>query len=113
MGKRVPRRRERRKSWTHDGARNVWTHTPTGLRFSGHMVAHYGWEVMPELCVEIIGWRQFVAGLPTTDLRADRERLLADALACDDETAMRVLTLRWSLWHEETDAVTGEGHNGG
>lgn len=113
MGRRVPRRRERRRAWTHDGTRNVWTHTPTGLRFSGHMVAHYGWEVMPDLCVEIIGWRQFIAGLPITYLRDDRERLLADALACDDETAMRALTLRWSLWHEETDAVTGEGHNGG
>jgi hypothetical protein len=77
------------------------------------MVAHYGWDAMPELCVEIIGWRQFIAGLPVTDLKDDRERLLADALACDDDESMRAMTLRWSLWHEETDAVTGEGTNGG
>lgn len=113
MGRRVPRRRARRATWMHDGPRNVWTHKPTGLRFSGHMVAHYGWEAMPELCVEIIGWRQFIAGLPVTDLKDDRERLLADALACDDDESMRAMTLRWSLWHEETDAVTGEGTNGG
>lgn len=106
-----PRPRRRRRGWRHDGARNVWTHTPTGLAFSGHMVAYYGWEAMPELCVEIIGWRAFIAGLPITDLRRERELLLAEALACEDDDDMRRLTLRWSLWHEETDTVTGG--NGG
>ena len=66
---------------------------------------------MPELCVEIIGWRQFIAAQPTTDLRSERDSLLADALACEDDEAMRALTLRWTLWHEETDTVTGG--NGG
>lgn len=75
------------------------------------MVAHYGWDSMPELCVEIIGWRQFIAALPMTDLRAERDRLLADALACEDDEAMRALTTRWTLWHEETDTITG-GHGG-
>lgn len=109
MGKRIPRKR--RRGWRHDGARNVWTHDATGLRFSGHMVAHYGWEVMPELCVEIIGWRQFIAALPETDMQSERDALLVRALACDDDEDMQRLTLRWTLWHEETDGLQG-GNNG-
>ena len=109
-GHRVPRRR--RRGWLHDSARNIWTHTPTGLRFSGQMVAHYGWEEMASLCVEIVGWRQFIEALPETDLREDRDRLLADAMACGDDEGMRALTLRWTLWHEETDAVTGGTNDG-
>ena len=76
------------------------------------MVAHYGWESMPDLCVEIVAWRNFIAALPITDLRAARDELLQQALACEDDEDMRRLTLRWSLWHEETDAITGGQHGG-
>ncbi len=88
-------------------------HDPTGLRFTGPMAAHYGWASMNELCVEIIGWRQFIADLPETDMRQQRDRLLADALACDDDEAMRALTLRWTLWHQECNATTTGGNDGG
>jgi hypothetical protein len=66
------------------------------------MIAHYGWDAMPNLCVEIIGWRAYIAGLPTTDLAAERAALLAQAMAARDEDSMRALTVRWELMGEET-----------
>jgi len=103
VGRLVPRRRARHpKGWTREGVRDVWTHRPTGLRFSGHMIAHYGWDAMPNLCVEIIGWRAYIAGLPTTDLAAERAALLAQAMAAKNDEDMRTLTVRWELMGEES-----------
>ena len=56
---------------------------------------------MPNLCVEIIGWRAYIAGLPTTDLAAERAALLAQAMAAKNDEDMRTLTLRWELMGEE------------
>ena len=104
-------RAPRPRGWRYDAPRNVYTHKATGLRFSGHMVAHYGWEGMRELCAEVVGWRQYVADLPTTYLVHERDALLAKALATRTDDDMRRLTRRWSLWYEETEAVRG-GTNG-
>jgi hypothetical protein len=65
------------------------------------MIAHYGWDAMPNLCVEIIGWRAYIAGLPTTDLADERATLLAQAMAAKNDEDMRTLTLRWELMGEE------------
>jgi len=56
---------------------------------------------MPNLCVEIIGWRAYIAGLPTTDLAAERAALLAQAMAAKNDEDMRTLTVRWELMGEE------------
>lgn len=104
--------RVRRTGWKQDRHRDVWQHKATGLRFSGAIIAHYGWDAMPHLCLEIRTWRQFINDLPTTGLVTEREALLAAALQEQDDDAMRVLTQRWTLWWEETDSVMGGNENG-
>ncbi len=100
-------RAARPRGWRYDKARHIYTHKATGLMFSAQMVAHYGWDGMRAVCVAIVEWRDYIAALPMTNLAREREALLQDALATDDDDAMREITRRWQLWWEETDAVTG------
>lgn len=104
-------RAARPRGWQYDRARNIYTHKATGLMFSGQMVAHYGWDAMRGLCHEITEWRDYLRTLPTTNLVAERERLLEDALNTGDDDEIRRLTRLWQVWWEETDAVMG-GNNG-
>lgn len=53
-------------------------------------------------------WLDFVAAFPTTDLAAERNQLLIQALDERNEKRLRQLTLRWSLWHQETMTTGGE-----
>lgn len=53
-------------------------------------------------------WLDFVAAFPVTDLADERNRLLMQALEERNEKRLRQLTLRWSLWQQESTTTGGE-----
>lgn len=95
----------RRKDWRLERRRQLWHHVPTGICFAVEGIQRHGWE-RPLIVVGMASsWREFVDAFPLTTLDKERGALLVAALDEHDETRLRALTLRWSLWKEETDTM--------
>lgn len=104
--------RRRRREWRLRPRHQVWEHIPTGVCFSVQQIEKHGWN-RAVLVVEITrDWRAYLDALPTTTLQKERDALLVQALNERNDSRLRELTLRWSLWHEEATDNKGEGDGG-
>lgn len=97
-----------RRDWRHDRLRKRWRHTPTGLTFSEQNVTRHGWEKVMRVVTFASEWLDYIGAFPTTTLTQERNQLLILAMDEHDEKRLRQLTLRWTLWHQESTTTGGE-----